>query len=62
VQPPGREREVAELVGRALAELFVEETYPGAKVLDAETKTEDKQLVEVAAEVKAGSLRFGYEV
>jgi hypothetical protein len=46
-------------VGRALAELFVEETYPGAKVLDAETKTEDKQLMEVVAEVEAGSLRFG---
>jgi len=48
-------------VGRALAELFVERTYPGAKALDAETKTEDKQLMEVAAEVKAGSLRFGFE-
>ena len=46
-------------MGRALAELFVERTYPGAKVLDAETKTEDKRLMEVAAEVKAGSLRFG---
>jgi len=46
-------------VGRALAELFVEETYPGAKALDAETKTEDKRLMEVAAEVEAGSLRFG---
>ncbi len=43
---------------RALAELFVEQTYPGAEVLDAETKTEDKQLVEVAAEAEAGSLRF----
>jgi hypothetical protein len=53
------EREAAGLVGRVLAELFVEETYPGAKVLNAETKTEDKQLMEVAAEVKAGSLRFG---
>ncbi len=53
------EREAAGLVGRVLAELFVEETYPGAKVLDAETKSEDKRLVEVAAEVKAGSLRFG---
>jgi hypothetical protein len=47
-------------VGRVLAELFVEETYPGAKALDAETKTEDKRLMEVAAEVKAGSLRFGF--
>ena len=46
-------------MGRALAELFVEETYPGAKALDTETKTEDKRLVEVAAEVEAGSLRFG---
>ncbi len=45
-------------MGRVLAELFVEETYPGAEVLDAETKTEDKRLVEVAAEVKARSLRF----
>jgi len=59
VQPPRCEREAAGLVGRALAELFVEETYPGAKVLDVETKTEDKRLVEVAAEVEAGSLRFG---
>ena len=49
-------------MGRALAELFVERTYPGAKVLDAETKTEDKRLMEVAAEVEAGSLRFGHEV
>jgi hypothetical protein len=62
VQPPRREREAAGLVGRALAELFVERTYPGAKVLDAETKTEDKRLMEVAAEVEAGSLRFGHEV
>jgi hypothetical protein len=46
-------------VGRVLAELFVEETYPGAEVLDVETKSEDKLLMEVAAEVKAGSLRFG---
>jgi hypothetical protein len=46
-------------VGRALAELFVEETYPSAKALDAETKTEDKQLMEVTAEMEAGSLRFG---
>jgi len=46
-------------VGRALAELFVEETYPGAKALDVETKSEDKRLMEVAAEVEAGSLRFG---
>ena len=45
-----------------MAKLFVERAYPGAKVLNAETKTEDKQLVEVAAEVDAGSLRFGYEV
>jgi hypothetical protein len=44
-----------------LAELLVEKTYPGAEVLDAETKTEDKRLVEVAAEVEAGSLRFGFE-
>ena len=49
-------------MGRALAELFVEDTYPGAKVLNAETKSEDKRLMEVAAEVKAGSLRFGHEV
>jgi len=49
-------------VGRALAELFVEETYPGAKVLDVETKSEDKRLMEVTAEVEAGSLRFGHEV
>ncbi len=52
------ERETAGLVGRVLAELFEEETYPGAKVLDAETKSEDKRLMEVVAEVKAGSLRF----
>ena len=42
-----------------MAELFVEETHPGTKVLNAETKTEDKQLMEVVAEVEAGSLRFG---
>ena len=53
------EREAAGLVGRALAELFVERTYPGAKALDVETKSEDKRLMEVAAEVEAGSLRFG---
>jgi DNA helicase HerA-like ATPase len=52
------ERETAELVGRALAELFVEETYPGAKILDAETKTEDKRLVEVVAKVDAGGRVF----
>jgi hypothetical protein len=52
------EREAAGLVGRVLAELFVEETYPGAKVLDAETKTEDKQLMEVVAKVNAGSRVF----
>jgi hypothetical protein len=45
-------------VGRALAELFVEETYPGAKVLDAETKTEDKQLMEVAAGGRVFTLRL----
>jgi hypothetical protein len=45
-------------VGRALAELFVEETYPGAKVLNAETKTEDKRLVEVVAKVDAGGRVF----
>jgi len=53
------EREAAGLVGRVLAELFVEETYPGAKALDVETKTEDKRLVEVVAKFDAGSLRFG---
>jgi DNA helicase HerA-like ATPase len=52
------EREAAGLVGRALAELFVEETYPGAKVLNAETKTEDKRLVEVVAKVDAGGRVF----
>jgi hypothetical protein len=52
------EREAAGLVGRALAELFVEETYPGAEVLDAKTKTEDKQLVEVVARVDAGGRVF----
>jgi hypothetical protein len=52
------EREAAGLVGRVLAELFVEETYPGVKVLDAETKTEDKRLVEVVAEVDAGGRVF----
>jgi len=31
-------------------------------VLDVETKSEDKRLMEVAAEVEAGSLRFGHEV
>ena len=41
-----------------MAELFVEDTYPGAKALDAETKTEDKQLMEVVAKFDAGSLRF----
>ncbi|MFZ8838831.1 MAG: hypothetical protein ACO2PM_07830 [Pyrobaculum sp.] len=52
------EREAAGLVGRALAELFVERKYPGAKVLNAETKTEDKQLMEVVAEVDAGGRVF----
>jgi len=41
-----------------LAELFVERKYPGAKVLNAETKTEDKQLMEVVAEVDAGGRVF----
>ena len=52
------EREAAGLVDRALAELFVEETYPGAKVLDVETKTEDKRLVEVVTKVNAGGRVF----
>ncbi len=42
-----------------MAELFVEGTYPGAEVLDVETKTEGKRLMEVVAEVEAGSLRLG---
>ncbi len=52
------EREAAELVGRALAELFVEETYPGAKVLRAEATTEGVQVAEVRAKVEAGSRVF----
>ena len=52
------EGEAAELVGRALAELFVEGAYPGAKVLDAEARTEGIQAVEVRAEVEAGGRVF----
>ncbi|MFZ8837539.1 MAG: ATP-binding protein [Pyrobaculum sp.] len=52
------EREAAGLVGRALAELFVEKTYPGAEILDAEVTTEGVQVAEVRAKVEAGGRVF----
>jgi len=50
-----REEERAEAVGRALAELYIEKTYPGAEVLGSKAKVVDKtQISEVEVIVEAG--------
>jgi DNA helicase HerA-like ATPase len=51
-------KEAPRLVGRALAELFVEETYPGAKVLEAVVDTEGARVAEVVAKIETGSRVF----
>jgi Domain of unknown function DUF87. len=47
------EEEATKAVGYALAKLFIDDTYPGAKLVKAEVKVEDTEVKEIDAKVEA---------
>lgn len=52
------DEEATKAVGYALAKLFIEDTYPGARLIEAEIRAENAEVKEIAAKVEAGSRVF----